>query len=219
MTPHRPRPVPVPPAPGRARPSGPAAAGGRPPAQTRGLALIDSLIAVTLLCLGLLGLAGVQMRMLSELRSSTSRAQAIQLIEDMAHRLAVNREAVTTNLQSGASTSATAFPYALAWGSTLTFTATSCASATCTSTQLAQRDVAEWAARVRATLPGGNATVFQSSTDPRQVGIAVGWLSFEGKAADTGGITQYLAPLTLTAASHGVNCPANLICHVVYVQP
>lgn len=58
----------------------------------RGLSLIESLVALLVLTLGVMGLAGVQGRMLAETRTSNARAIAVGLIDDIANRMAVNRD-------------------------------------------------------------------------------------------------------------------------------
>jgi type IV pilus assembly protein PilV len=170
----------------------------------RGLSLIEAMVALVILALGILSLAGVQARILVESRTTNSRATAVGLMDDLANRMLLNRDAAIAN------------SYALAWGATKA--AQDCATAQCTGAQLAQSDLNFWRARVIATLPSANTTVFQSATDPRQIGIAIAWRANESKASDADSAT-YVAPFGITAANSGVDCPANFICHLVYVQP
>ena len=58
-----------------------------------GMSLIESLVALLVLALGIMGLAGVQARMLAENRTTNSRAIAVSLIEDLANRMQLNRDA------------------------------------------------------------------------------------------------------------------------------
>ena len=53
-----------------------------------GLSLIESLVALVVLALGVMGLAGVQTRLLVETRTANSRAIAVQLIDDLTNRMA-----------------------------------------------------------------------------------------------------------------------------------
>lgn len=167
-----------------------------------GLTLIESLISLFVLAIGLLGLAGMQARLLAENRTSNQRAVAIGLIDDLANRMIVNRDA------------AIAGNYALAWGASKN--SQDCITNSCTGSQMAQSDLNIWRANVAAALPGADVTVFASATDSRQIGIAVAWSSNEGAAASD---SAYTSPFAVTTATKGVNCPANSICHVVYVQP
>lgn len=169
----------------------------------RGLSLVESLVALVVLALGIMGLAGVQARMLAESRTANHRATAIGFIDDLSNRILLNRDAAMAN------------SYALAWSATRTAVdCTATAATPCTGAQLAQSDLNLWRLALRAALPGANARVFQSPTDPRQIGIAVAWSANE-RTSDA----DYNLPFAITAANSGTNCPANSICHVVYVQP
>ena len=177
----------------------------RPPiARQAGMTLIESLIAMLVLALGVLGLAGVQVRLLAESRTANNRAVAIGLIDDMTNKILLNRDA------------AMAGSYTSAWGATVA--AQDCVSSTCNSTQLAQSDLNIWRANVANALPGANATIFTSANDVRQIGIAISWIANEGKGQD-GDSTTYNSPFAVTAATSGVACPASSICQVNYVQP
>lgn len=171
----------------------------------RGISLIESLVAIVVLALGIMGLAGVQTRMLVESRSANYRAIAVGLIDDLNNRMLLNR------------TAALADNYALAWDASAT-AARDCVGSVCDGAQMAQSDLNLWRATLAAALPAGSANVFLSSTDPRQIGIAVAWAANEGKAADADSIT-YNRPFAVTANANGVACPAKAICHLVYVQP
>lgn len=169
-----------------------------------GIALMESLIALLVLALGVMGLAGVQIRLLAESRVANHRAVAIGLIDDMANRIMNNRNA------------ALAGAYTSAWGATSL--AVNCVATPCSTAQLAQSDVFDWRSSVVAQLPGGNATVFTSTNDPRQFGIAVSWRANEGGRSDTD-VTRYNRPFTLNMSTSGVDCPAGSICHLIYVHP
>ena len=53
----------------------------------RGIALIESLVAIVITALGILGILGVQMRTLADTSTTVRRAQAIRLIEDLGERM------------------------------------------------------------------------------------------------------------------------------------
>jgi type IV pilus assembly protein PilV len=61
-----------------------------PTRRQRGISLIESLIAIVVTALGILGILGVQMRTLSDTSTTVRRAQAIRLIEDLGERMRVN---------------------------------------------------------------------------------------------------------------------------------
>lgn len=168
--------------------------------QQRGMSMLESLIALLVLALGIMGLAGVQTRMIVENRTSNNRAMAISLIDDLTNRMLFNRDG------------AYAGSYALAWSATKA--AKDCVTATCTAAELAQSDLNLWRAAVTTALPGANATVFSSSLDGRQLGIAISWAANESASADASS-TAYNLPFAIT----GTTCPDNSICHLVYVRP
>jgi type IV pilus assembly protein PilV len=189
-----------------------------------GLTLIESLVALVVLALGIMGLAGVQTRLLVETRTANSRAIAVGLIDDLTNRMSLNRTAAIGKPQVLPVTAATTSQYVFAWGGAATGTAmptyVNCgttSTTTCTPAEMAQSDLFQWRTTVNAAFPGGQATVFQIPTatgDNRQLGIAIAWALNE-KSTDT----TYNNPFLVTNATSNVNCPANLICHVVYVQP
>lgn len=56
----------------------------------QGLTLLESLVAIVVLALGVLGMLGVQMRTLAETQTGVRRAQAVRLIEDLSERIKSN---------------------------------------------------------------------------------------------------------------------------------
>ena len=72
----------------------------------RGFSLVEILVTLVIVLIGLLGLAGVQMRAHQAELESYQRAQALVLVADMADRINANRKApqcyaVTTNTATG----------------------------------------------------------------------------------------------------------------------
>jgi len=199
-----------------------------------GLSLIESLVALVVLALGIMGLAGVQTRLLVETRTANSRAIAVQLIDDLSNRMILNRYAAVGRPQT---IPAIASSYTFVWSSDAvggigipmpTNNPFDCSTNLCTPTQLAGSDLFQWRRAVYAALPGAQATVFQNTAttaatgDHRQLGIAIAWPLNETQAKDNvagSEASKYNAPFDITAAMNGVACPNNLICHLVYVQP
>lgn len=101
----------------------------RPRRQT-GLTLIEVLIAVVVLAIGLLGIAGLQSAALSNNLISYQYTQASSLAQAMIERMRANRDGV----RSGA--------YAIAADATPPAAGVNCASTACTSAQQAQWDIA-----------------------------------------------------------------------------
>ena len=165
-----------------------------------GLSLLESLTAMLILALGVGGLAWTQARLLVDGRQTNARATAILLIGDLNDRMLFNQ---ATAARGG---------YRLAWGDTPA--AVDCRNRSCSGTELAQADLNAWRTALSQALPAGNASVFGSSSDPRQIGIAVSWSIQERSDAQA-----YRAPFVATAATLGVDCPADQHCHVAYIQP
>jgi type IV pilus assembly protein PilV len=114
----------------------------------RGLSMIEVLVAVVIISLGLLGMAGLQASGMRTSQSAFYRAQAAQFTNDMAERMRANL--------------GDARNYTLA----LTATAP-------TGTSVRDRDRADWLARL-ATLPAGDGSIAVDLAN-NTVTIAVQW--------------------------------------------
>jgi type IV pilus assembly protein PilV len=97
-----------------------------PAGRQRGTSMIEVLVAMVVIAVGLLGLAGLQVRLQSSEMESYQRTQALLLVHDMASRIAVNRN------------HAASYPFAA--------TAALGAGVACptASASIADRDLAEW---------------------------------------------------------------------------
>jgi type IV pilus assembly protein PilV len=171
-----------------------------------GFSTIEALVALVVLALGVMGLAGVQSRLLVEGRTSNSRAIAVSLVDNLADRLLLNREAAATTTN-----------YVLDWSATPT-APKDCINVICSGTELAAWDLSKWKKDVSDRLPAGDAKIFKSSADPRQTGVMIAWAQNESKAAMGAASAAYLAPMNVDSGVTGVVCPMNMICHLVYVQ-
>ncbi|WP_090717274.1 type IV pilus modification protein PilV [Nitrosomonas sp. Nm166] len=67
-----------------------------------GVSLIEVLVTVVILAIGLLGLAGLQIRLQSSELESYQRTHALILLEDMANRLSANRANAATYVTASA---------------------------------------------------------------------------------------------------------------------
>jgi type IV pilus assembly protein PilV len=67
-----------------------------------GMTLIEVMVTVFILSVGLLGMAGLQSRLQQSEMESYQRAQALTLLQDIANRIAVNRNAATNYVTSTA---------------------------------------------------------------------------------------------------------------------
>ena len=184
----------------------------------RGISLIESMVAIVVMALGILGIVGVQLRTLSDTQTGVRRAQAIHLIEDLSERIKVNPNALL-NIGS----------YAMAWGTNPTG-ATDCKATACTTAQIIQYDLQEWKRLVNNTLaPQANtaaaataltdATIFipadeTVASNRRQLGVMVRWRENERSTT-----ADYRDPVgTAATGGAGVTCDVGWTCHLQYIQ-
>lgn len=179
-----------------------------PPQAQHGISLLESLIAIVVMSLGILGILGMQMRTLNNTQTSLFRAQAIHLIEDLSERMMANPNAfLNTN------------DYLTSWQNTPT-PSSNCLSTACTSDALAKFDLAQWKSQVRSRLPNGNATVFLApdetqDSNRRQLGVMISWRENENAAAED---TSFRTPIDASVGGGDNNqCPADQTCHLQYI--
>jgi len=181
----------------------------------RGVTLIESLVAVVVTALGILGILGVQMRTLADTSTSVRRAQAIRLIEDLSERMRTNPNALA-NLNN----------YVSAFNGTPSVG--TCVSG-CDHGALAAYDLAVWKRAVRNTLPLGQAEIFippaevpVAAGQRRQLGVMIAWRENE---RDTS--AAYKDDINATKIRDSVTgnlidgatlaCPADRICQLQYI--
>lgn len=181
------------------------------PQRQRGISLIESLVALVVAALGILGVVGVQMRTLADTQTGVRRAQAILLIEDLSERMKVNPNALN-NLDSYTS------------GFDDTPTPGSCANA-CSPADQASYDLARWKETVKANLPLGQASIFLAPGEDqgrRQLGVIVSWRENEQKMSDEEknslDTTKILVDGEWKAGTDDDNvCPDKRTCHLQYI--
>ena len=186
-----------------------------PQRRQRGISLIESLIAIVVTALGILGILGVQMRTLSDTSTTVRRAQAIRLIEDLGERMRVN-------------------PNALAnigvFNGTLTVSPPANCDTGCSIQARAAYDLKTWKDTVASNLPGGQATVFLPPAEAalaagqrRQLGIMIAWRENERHDADTSykdniNATKIFDGSTFKeAGGAAATCPVGSTCHLQYI--
>lgn len=122
---------------------------------SRGFTLLEVLIAVVVLSLGLLGLAGLQVASLNNNQTAYYRAVATQQAYDMMDRMRANLAGVSPPIPPN--------PPGVA-GSYDNLSATipanpGCITAGCTTAQMATTDQFQWLTNTAAVLPAGAGTV------------------------------------------------------------
>jgi type IV pilus assembly protein PilV len=143
-----------------------------------GVGLIEVLVALMVVSIGLLGVASLYTSSLQAKTTSLSRLKAVSLASDIADRIRANPTAVASYLLSVAGTT----------------TATNCATATCTDTQMAASDLNQWNTNITSSvtgLPGGAAvkrsivqTTAATATTPAVLTITLIWREASAGAND-----------------------------------
>ncbi len=192
-----------------------------PKQSQRGITLIESLVAIVVTALGILGILGVQMRTLTDTQTTVRRAQAIRLIEDLSERMKVNPNALA-EINSYVS------PF------NATPAVGDCQTKTCTRTELAAHDLGAWKQTIANNLPLGQASVFLSTAESalppgqaRQLGVMIGWRENERDIADTADKKTYRDALNAGVSRKAdgtvsdkdpATCPAGFTCHLQYIS-
>jgi len=129
----------------------------------RGFSLIEVLVALVVLCVGLLGIASLYVVTLQSSGSAISRTQAVNLASDLADRIRANRNV----------------PDSYTFNGTATLTDQACvgSSASCTEAQMAAHDLFVWKRQIQSALPGSpvGTVALDETTVPRTYVITVSW--------------------------------------------
>ena len=178
----------------------------------RGISLIESLVAIVVMALGILGILGVQMRTLADTQTGVRRVQAIRLIEDLSERMKTNPNALAniSNYVSDFSDEPT--PGDCSDG--------------CSHSDQAAYDLALWKQAVKAQLPLGKANVFLAAgetddTNRRQLGVMLAWRENERDTSDAYkdsiDATKILVDGEFKDGAGDTVCPDNHTCHLQYL--
>lgn len=112
-----------------------------------GFTLLEVLIAVTVLALGVLGLAAMQVRGLQGNHSAEQRFMATVLAQDLTERMRANAPGVREGRYDGGAPGAV-----------------DCVVTSCTPAEMAGFDLARWSADLAAQLPAGAGWVCRDTT-------------------------------------------------------
>jgi type IV pilus assembly protein PilV len=123
-----------------------------------GFGLIESLVALIVVSVGMIGIASLYTRGLAAGRTALYRTQAVNFAADMADRVRVNR-------RGNPSFGGAAAPSGCDAGG----------GVDCTPAQMAAHDLFTWQAQVAAALPAGAGVVQYAGTTPPTYTIQVTW--------------------------------------------
>ncbi|MEM7206600.1 MAG: type IV pilus modification protein PilV [Pseudomonadota bacterium] len=138
------------------------------PRASRGITLIEALIALFIMSIGLLGVAGLQATSIAAGHASGQRSLAVFLNAEIGERIRANRSAIAIY------DTATTAPADNGCADTATLAAN-----VCTDAQMAQEDLLEWQSALGVAFSGmtpvGTITVNQATT-PATVTVSVTWI-------------------------------------------
>jgi type IV pilus assembly protein PilV len=170
----------------------------------RGFSLIEVLVAMVVVALGILALAGLLQAATRYSKMSELRSTAVLLANDIADRIRANPIGAAIGA-GGYDVGDDAFPSAPAAAH-----AACTREAPCGPADLAGADLADWTARVRASLPKGSAQLrfhAGAAAAPDYVDVWVGWADpltlAPGIATDPSGTA---CPARWQAAEPSVRC-------------
>lgn len=182
-----------------------------------GVSLIESLVAMAVLCFGVLGLLGVQLRTMVNNQSANHMATASRLADTLFERVKTNPNAdpalnptFNPNDPLNAAQWAWMASYAVNWGAT-TVVVTNCDTTFCTDVQRSVWDINRWKQAVTQALPNGEGFVRVSPDNPRQLVVIIGWRVNE----------QGVSPLVVNipGVTTPTQCGTTHACFSAYGQP
>lgn len=146
----------------------------RGPQHHRGISMVESLVALVVLSVGMLGIAALFVESVRNSRTALLRTQAINLVSDMADRIRANAsagDAYDLAAYGGAPASHDCAP------------TEGTAGGNCTLEELAEDDLARWVAAVNATLPSAGGAAPRATVQhqpavgggPEEYVISVAW--------------------------------------------
>ena len=177
----------------------------------RGVTLIEVLVAIIILSIGLLGMAGLQLATAKYKLGSGARASIASLYADYADRVRINTESAGINSISGGG-STSLYTYQATWTAQQAISSSSMASSisavacegssACTSANRAAHDMLTWRKSVRDNLPQGSVYVVGDRRD----GINITFMWFDKDNTTSASRTDNGTGNTLTIAT---NCSSD----------
>ena len=138
-----------------------------------GVGLIEVLVAMLILAIGVLGFIALQYRAIEATSESGYRVQAINIARDLAERVRINRGVVDTYMSE------------IGTPDKQTVSAKNCFTTNCSTTELADFDVAQVTVRARSVGMSMNVMECQGNSDGRNC-VYVAW----GDTSATNGTGQ-----------------------------
>ncbi len=134
-----------------------------------GLSLIESMVALLVISVGLLGIAALQVTSMQQNNSALHHSQAVWIGYNVADRIRANYTEFDSYVGTNTST-----PYTQ-----------DCTTSACTASEVVVSDQQDWATAVQ-NLPGGLGTITQTAGVPDELLIRVMWDDDATGATGTG---------------------------------
>ena len=126
--------------------------------RVKGFTLVEVLIALVIMSVGMLGIAGLYVHSMQAGRTSLFRHQAITLAGDVADRIRANPRGGAGYMVAGVDKSCVDN------------------TVTCTPAEMAQNDILAWKQQATGSLPSGDVTIlFDNSVSPSTYRITISW--------------------------------------------
>jgi len=113
--------------------------------QIAGFTLLEVLIALLVLSIGMLGVAGMQISSLKASQNTFYRSQGNMLAYEMMDRISVNAASVAS--YGGVNTTSN------------NYSSTNCETSACVAAAIAAFDIAQWEINLASALPSGNGSI------------------------------------------------------------
>jgi type IV pilus assembly protein PilV len=132
-----------------------------------GISLVESLVALLVMSVGMLGIASLYVTSLKTGRSALTRTHAVNLVNDLADRIRANSRARTAYGYSSTQPDTSQPP--------------NCSTQSCSAADIAKIDLADWQRAINRVLPASAAGTVVYTPSPDGVGrpdtyrIQVGW--------------------------------------------
>ncbi|MFK0571731.1 type IV pilus modification protein PilV [Endozoicomonas sp.] len=130
--------------------------------KTFGFTLVEVLVAMLILSISLLGMAGLQVLSLQSSSGSLSRSQATMLSYDLVERIRRNADEVDDYI-------------ALVGNFPALPTSPDCLTSGCSSEELVQEDIIQWNTELSSMIPGAQTTLIEDSGTDDKYTLAISW--------------------------------------------